>query len=67
MSGQFRQIVESKILEAVEAVPLPMTRRQAAVPTVKNKAMCVIGLRRAGKTTFLHQCRSDLIKTGLGV
>ncbi len=38
MSAQFRQIVESKILETVEAVPLPITRRQATVPTIKSKA-----------------------------
>jgi len=26
--------------------------------------MAVIGMRRAGKTSYLHQCRGDLIDTG---
>ncbi|MBL9170600.1 MAG: ATP-binding protein [Verrucomicrobiales bacterium] len=65
MSGQYRQIIESKILEAIEMRPRSMTRREATVPSIKNKAICVIGMRRAGKTTFLHQCRLDLIESGI--
>ncbi len=31
---------------------------------MKGKAFAVIGMRRAGKTSYLHQCRADLIKAG---
>jgi predicted AAA+ superfamily ATPase len=29
-----------------------------------RKAYCVIGMRRSGKSTFLHQCRADLLHAG---
>ena len=36
-------------------VPFPLTRRDAELPQVPGKVHAVIGMRRAGKTTFLHQ------------
>jgi predicted AAA+ superfamily ATPase len=38
-----------------EAPPLALTRRDARLPAVAGKAHAVIGMRRAGKTTFLRQ------------
>ena len=38
-----------------EASPLALTRREARLPAVTGKAHAVIGMRRAGKTTFLRQ------------
>ena len=35
--------------------PLARTRRDARLPAVPGKVHSVIGMRRAGKTTFLHQ------------
>jgi hypothetical protein len=35
--------------------PLTRTRRDARLPVVPGKVHSVIGMRRAGKTTFLHQ------------
>lgn len=64
VSDQIIPIVQEKILGALEA-PLPvLTRRDAWVPTIAGKAMAVIGMRRAGKTSFLHQVRADLIAAG---
>lgn len=40
-------------LEATHAFPL--TQREARLPDIPGKAHAVIGMRRAGKTTFLHQ------------
>ncbi len=40
------------------------TRRDARVPAISGKAVAVIGMRRAGKTTFLHQQRADRIHAG---
>ena len=39
-------------------VPFPLTRRDAELPQVPGKVHAVIGMRRAGKTTFLHRKRS---------
>jgi predicted AAA+ superfamily ATPase len=38
-----------------EAAPVALTRRDARLPAVAGKAHAVIGMRRAGKTTFLRQ------------
>lgn len=64
MADQITQIIQEKILASLEA-PLPeLTLRDARVPTIAGKAMVVIGMRRAGKTSFLHQQRAGLIATG---
>ena len=55
MRSQFLPLIRQKILDA-QSVPLPsLTRRDIWVPTVPNKAVAVIGMRRAGKTSFLLQ------------
>ncbi len=41
-----------------------LTRRDVGLSAITGKAMAVIGMRRAGKTSFLHQCRADLIAAG---
>jgi predicted AAA+ superfamily ATPase len=64
MEDQLDQILKEKILSAVES-PLPeLTRRAVDLPASSNKALAVIGMRRAGKTSFLHQCRGDLMAQG---
>jgi predicted AAA+ superfamily ATPase len=64
MEDQLSQIIQEKILLALEA-PLPVfTRRDARCPALFGKAMAVIGMRRAGKTTFLHQMRAERIAAG---
>lgn len=64
VDDQITSILQEKILASLEA-PLPaLTRRGAIVPPIAGKAMAVIGMRRAGKTSFLHQVRADLIAAG---
>ena len=64
MEDQTDRILKEKILSAVES-PLPeLTRRAVELPASSNKALAVIGMRRAGKTSFLHQCRGDLMAQG---
>jgi len=41
-----------------------LTLRDASDPAIPGKAVTVIGMRRAGKTTFLHQIRRDRIAGG---
>jgi hypothetical protein len=49
-------VLAEKLHAAVaQARPLARTRRDARLPAVPGKVHSVIGMRRAGKTTFLHQ------------
>jgi predicted AAA+ superfamily ATPase len=57
-------IVQEKILLALES-PLPaLTPRDVRVPSIAGKAMVVIGMRRSGKTSFLHQVRAARMASG---
>lgn len=59
MNSQFRQIIRQKIVDA-QAAPLPiLTRRDVWLPSVEGKAIAVIGMRRAGKTSLLWQILKD--------
>ena len=64
MEVQLQQIIQEKILSSIEA-PLPeLTERDAELPPIQGKAVTVIGMRRAGKTSYLHQCRANSIQAG---
>ena len=55
MQRQYRPVIRQKILDA-QAAPLPvLTPRDVWLPTLQGKALAVIGMRRAGKTSFLWQ------------
>lgn len=59
MKDQFTPILRQKIIDA-QAAPLPqLTRRDVWRPAVAGKALAVIGMRRAGKTSFLWQLLSE--------
>jgi predicted AAA+ superfamily ATPase len=59
MEDSFRPLLRQKILDA-QAASLPgLTRRDVWCPAVAGKALAVIGMRRAGKTSFLWQQLSD--------
>ena len=64
MEGQLEQILREKLLSAVESPVARLTRRDVAWPEIAGKAFAVIGMRRAGKTSFLQQCRGDLLARG---
>ncbi len=66
MSDQFyRQVIRQKIIDA-QAAPLPaLTRRDVWLPSVKNKATAVIGMRRAGKSSLLWQILVDRHAAGV--
>lgn len=64
MEDQLTSIIQEKILGFLE-LPLPeLTRRDVELPWIQGKAMTVIGMRRAGKTSYLQQCRADKINSG---
>lgn len=59
MEDSFRPLLRQKILDA-QASRLPgLTRRDVWCPAVAGKALAVIGMRRAGKTSFLWQLLAD--------
>ncbi len=64
MEVQFKEVLKEKILLSAEALLPKLTRRDASLPKLTNKAISVIGMRRAGKTCFLHQQRADRIAAG---
>lgn len=59
-------IITQKIVDSIES-PLPIfTERDIFIPNVPaKKAYAVIGMRRAGKTTFLWQILSNALKAGI--
>ncbi len=59
-----REIIRQKLIQAISDPPPNFTRRDIRLPQVANKAHAIVGMRRSGKTTFLHQCRADRIKSG---
>jgi predicted AAA+ superfamily ATPase len=63
----FRARLIEKLAESLEA-PLPAStpRRIHGRVTLPGKATAVIGMRRAGKTTFLHQLRRERLERGVG-
>lgn len=53
-------VLNEKLNAAVLAIPKSQaTRRDAALPAVPDKVHAVIGMRRAGKTTFLRQLQAE--------
>lgn len=48
-------LAERLHLAAAPAAPYALTRRDARLPAIAGKVHSVIGMRRAGKTTFLRQ------------
>jgi hypothetical protein len=65
METQFRDDLRQKIVDSLDA-PLPaLTRRDIRLPGIRGKAVAVIGMRRAGKTSFLWQELADRQAAGV--
>lgn len=65
MESQFRPVIRQKILDAQAAALPVLTRRDVWLPAVRNKAIAVIGMRRAGKTSFLWQLLAERRAAGV--
>ncbi|MDR1279515.1 MAG: ATP-binding protein [Opitutaceae bacterium] len=64
MEGQLEATIGQKITDGTTfSVPV-LTRRDIRLPGVPGKALAVIGMRRAGKTSFLWQCLADRVAAG---
>jgi hypothetical protein len=59
-----RDTLRVKLAEAVAQPPRALIRRDIRLPSIPGKPLAVIGVRRAGKTSFLQQQRADRIAEG---
>jgi hypothetical protein len=59
-----RDVIRQKLADAVRMELPAMTRREARLPAVPGKCQAVIGMRRAGKTFFLHQLQRERMDQG---
>jgi len=66
VTGMVRQRLAEKLAGSLTA-PLPTAtpRRVRGTVSLPGKATAVIGMRRAGKTTFLHQLRRERLAAGV--
>lgn len=59
------ELLKEIILDAQAEAPWTGTRRHLRVERVPGKACICMGVRRCGKSTFLHQIMEDLLKEGV--
>lgn len=58
-------VLEEKLNTALAPAMLAaLTRRDAVLPDLRNKAHAITGMRRAGKTSFLRQLVAERQSTG---
>ena len=60
-----RELLRSKLDEALALPPRRLTHRDARLPAIPGKAFAVIGVRRSGKTSYLAEHRSDNLRRGV--
>ncbi|HLV26115.1 MAG TPA: ATP-binding protein [Gemmatimonadales bacterium] len=59
-----RDVLRAKLAESLASPLLPLTRRDIRLPAIAGKPLAVIGVRRGGKTSLLHQQRAERIAEG---
>jgi len=63
---QYQNRLAEKLAETLKApMPVSTPRQLHGVVSLPNKATAVVGMRRAGKTTFLHQLRRERLEHGI--
>ena len=65
MEDRITEAIREKLADAADLRFPQLTRREANGGTVAGKARAVIGMRRAGKTSFLYQCLVDRLAADL--
>ncbi len=64
MNDRLAGVIRQKLGDAIE-LPFPeFTPRELDTSPLEGKARAVIGMRRAGKTTFLYQCLAGRLAQG---
>lgn len=64
MNDHFRSLIRQKIADSLAMRPPALTRRDVWLPSVPGKAIAVIGMRRAGKTSLLWQILAERLARG---
>ena len=64
MENHFRTIIRQKIVDSLAALVPKLTPRDVWLPSVPGKAIAVIGMRRAGKTSLLWRILDDRLSRG---
>lgn len=64
MEGEYTSILQAKIADSLATQPPALTRRSVHIPEVPGKALAVIGMRRAGKTSLLWQMLAERLAAG---
>lgn len=65
MKDRILEAIRAKLGDALAMTFPPLVLREAAVPSIKGKAHAVIGMRRAGKTSFLFQQMATRLSAGI--
>lgn len=65
MEDRIRQVVETKLGDAIALAFPELVRRDARVSANTQKARAIIGMRRAGKTSLLFQILKDRLDSGM--
>lgn len=60
-----RTVIRQKLADSLAAKFEPLTKRDARIPVISNKAHAVIGMRRAGKSCFLKRHLADRAQAGV--
>ncbi len=64
MAMLLHPVLQEKLTAGLEPIVLEgMTRRDVKLPPIRDKVHTVIGMRRAGKTTFLRQVQQEQQQT----
>ena len=58
------ELLRLKLAESLSAPPPALIRRDVRLPGILGKPLAVIGVRRGGKTSLLHNLRADRIAGG---
>lgn len=59
-----REVIRQKLADAASSELTATTRRDIRLPEVPGKTHAVIGMRRTGKTCYLHQLQRERIEGG---
>jgi len=60
------RVLEEKLADGIAVPPPPATLRQLLGPdSFPGKISTIVGMRRSGKTTFLHQLRREALAKGI--
>lgn len=64
MNEKYRVIIRQKIIDMQAQVLPVLTRRKLWQPSLPDKALAIIGIRRAGKTSYMWQLLADYLEQG---